>query len=165
MVVIRLSNRDLQRKIHLRQFYNKYMYSDFYGRRNRWDQLGVALSIVCLLHCLALPVLLAAFSVSGALFFHDDSTHQFFAFFLTIPALFSALPGFRLHRRISPIILISIGVFGVFLAAFWVGELIGESSETLLTIFSSMSLIMGHILNKSFCRVCPKCSSGPQCSG
>ena len=141
------------------------MYSDFSSRRNRWDQLGVALSIVCLLHCLALPVLLAAFSVSGALFLHDNVTHQFLAFFLTIPALFSALPGFRFHRRISPMILIAIGVLGVFLAAFWVGDVIGESSETLLTIFSSISLIVGHVINNSFCRVCPKCTSGPHCSG
>ncbi|PKO28703.1 MAG: hypothetical protein CVU32_00415 [Betaproteobacteria bacterium HGW-Betaproteobacteria-5] len=140
------------------------MYSNFSSIRNRWDQLGVVLSMVCLLHCLALPVLLAAFSVSGALFLHDGVTHQYLAFFLTIPALFSALPGFRFHRRILPMMLISIGIFGVFFAAFWVGDLIGENSDNLITIFSSISLIAGHILNNSFCRVCPKCSSGPQCS-
>lgn len=108
----------------------------------RLDATGLALSALCLVHCLAVPLI-----ATGALAWAaSESIHIGLTVALAVVVAAVALPGYRRHRRpIVPALLIGGLVFLV--AAVTVGEAAGEAAETLLTIVGSVTLMAGHVLN------------------
>lgn len=104
----------------------------------RLDATGLALSALCLVHCLAVPLI-----ATGALAWAaSESIHIGLTVALAVVVAAVALPGYRHHRRpIVPALLIG-GL--VFLVA---AVTVGEAAETLLTIVGSVTLMAGHVLN------------------
>ncbi|HZV66427.1 MAG TPA: MerC domain-containing protein [Telluria sp.] len=62
------------------------------------DCVGMGASALCLVHCLAMPLLLLVFPLSG-LMGKDDSFHRYLAAIVTLPVLLALVPGFIAHRR------------------------------------------------------------------
>lgn len=117
------------------------------------DYAGMAASALCLLHCLAMPLLLAAFPLLGL----DDDHHALHDALLlgvTVPVLLALVPGYLRHR--DPVAL-SAGLagLGAFLfAVFVVGPQLGQVAETAAAVLSSVLLLGAHLRNHRYCRDC-----------
>ncbi|HXG29143.1 MAG TPA: MerC domain-containing protein [Nevskiales bacterium] len=131
--------------------------------RVEWDAIGISASLVCLLHCLGLPFLIAALPAFASVLPGSEATHQILAIGLVIPAALAALPGYCLHRRLAPLLLIVGGVAQIGFAAFVAHAMFGEEWEMPVTVAGSLCLVIGHLLNRSFCLRCPECSTGRAC--
>lgn len=108
----------------------------------RLDAVGIALSVLCLLHYLALPLL-----ATGALaWVASEGVHTALCFALAAVVLLVAVPGYRRHRQAVVPALLVAGV-GVLLSAVLAGEALGEAGEPALTAFGSVLLVVGHVLN------------------
>lgn len=115
-------------------------------RDERMDRVGMALSVVCLVHCLALPPLLALLPLLGDVaipgFTHD--TEWFHAALLLPVLLISGPVLYRAAARQR-----SIGVLGLLGGAALFGALLAPSLfwEHAITILGACLLLGAHYLN------------------
>lgn len=79
------------------------------------DRLGVLVSGVCAIHCLAAPWILGAFSASGVLWFAGTNLETIVPAAAFVLAASSLVPAYLRHRNIDPIQLFLAGA--VFLGA------------------------------------------------
>ncbi|MCY4001798.1 MAG: MerC domain-containing protein [Bacteroidetes bacterium] len=106
------------------------------------DMTGIILSTLCLLHCLAVPII-----ATGALVWvASEAIHISFTIALAGIVLLVAWPSYQRHRRaVVPAFL--VGGLVLLIVAVLSESILGESAETILTSFGSVMLVFGHVLN------------------
>ncbi|MET0268474.1 MAG: MerC domain-containing protein [Duganella sp.] len=120
----------------------------------RWgDYAGMTASGICLVHCLAMPFLLAAFPMLGVDHEHE-ALHSLLVLAVTIPVVVALLPGFLKHREPVALLLGATGLAAFIVAVYVVGPLFGQAAETALAICSSLLLIIAHRRNHGNCKSC-----------
>jgi len=101
-------------------------------------------SLLCLVHCLALPVLLLLLPGALGLFARSEAFH-YAALALVMPAALAAFwLGYRRHRAVAPAALGAAGVTCLVAALLHAPT---HSVETLLTVAGSLLLVAGHAIN------------------
>lgn len=128
------------------------------------DRLGICLSVLCLVHCILTPILLAMVPVGAALGFWQHGFHQVFLMVVPIVALLAFIPGWKRHgdSRVW-----YWGGFGIFFLALGVAvaEVFGHGAhnqiewaplagELVLTLAGGACLIRAHLLNRELCVCC-----------
>ena len=117
------------------------------------DYAGMTASALCLVHCLAMPLLMAAFPMLGLAHTHD-SFHNSILAAVSIPVLLSLLPGYLRHRDGMVLALGALGL-GSFLAAIFIlSPVYGEMAEAAGAVLSGVLLLSAHIRNRRFCAHC-----------
>ncbi len=117
------------------------------------DRLGIALSGLCAVHCLVLPL---ALPFMGTLvnFIHSEWTHILLAILIIPTVVFTAWRGYKHHGKREVLWLLGIGTLAV-LAAIFVGEQgAGDHVEAAVTTLGSVLLITGHWQNHKHCSLC-----------
>lgn len=112
------------------------------------DALGMFFSIACLLHCLALPLLLAMLPLTAATVFTDERFHRWMLLGV-VPVSALALGVACLRRRAFGIALIGILGVGLLSYAAFGPEFAGLSrlDETHLTVAGALLLCTAHLIN------------------
>lgn len=82
---------------------------------NYRDGLGVAASVLCAIHCAAMPFVIGFLPLFGLSFLADPAFHQWMVAICLGLALVAFIPGWRRHRRWTPTI---IGLAGLSLISF-----------------------------------------------
>jgi hypothetical protein len=112
------------------------------AQRQQWlDGAAMGASLLCLVHCLVLPVLIVAVPMLAAFLTLPESFHAI-AFAVAVPTSAVALGlGFRRHRHPLPIAIAGIGLpllgAGAFLPA-------GPWLEVGLSVTGALLLALGH---------------------
>jgi hypothetical protein len=111
------------------------------------DRFAVCLSLLCMVHCLALPLLVAVLPIVGGALLPDREFH-WLMLVLVLPASAWALTnGYRHHRRSGIAALGAVGL-GVLLGISLFGhELFGPGGERLTTSAGAMLVAVSHVLN------------------
>ncbi len=113
-----------------------------------WDRAGIGVTLLCLIHCLALPLLVSAFPFLP--FHHNHEVHLALAL-LAVPVGIAALiPGYRRHKnRLIPL----SGLIGLnfLVGAETYGEVMGLGSESLISATGALILIAAHASNWYLC--------------
>lgn len=126
------------------------------------DRLGMALSAICLLHCLVPPFLVVAFPILSAVGAYEYWVHLLLAVFI-LPVAFKAIAqGYKHHgKAVVPIFAIAgASLFVISTALTVLGESshntehagIHFSAELGLSIAGSLLISLAHGLNIWFCR-------------
>ncbi|WP_447764367.1 MerC domain-containing protein [Sphingopyxis panaciterrae] len=115
------------------------------------DLLGVSLSFACLVHCLALPLLILLAPALSHWFALPEGVHAVILL-LALPAAMVAMSdGWRRHRRTAPVFLASagLGLLALGLAAHegWLAAANPEAADRLLTSLGALSLSGAHLAN------------------
>lgn len=118
------------------------------------DYAGMAASALCLAHCLAMPLVVAAFPLLGLGGGDHHAVHDALLAAVTLPVLLALVPGYLAHREPAALLLGTAGLAAFLLAIFVVGPRFGELAETALAVSSSVLLIAAHLRNHRFCRQC-----------
>lgn len=113
-----------------------------------FDSLGIATSVICIIHCALMPVLVCLLPVLGRTFAHDDMSHKLLAFWVLSFCLLAIVPGYARHRRPHIVVLMALGLFMVMFATF--GHAIGlsEAQEVVLISVGNLIVISTHYLNR-----------------
>lgn len=111
-----------------------------------WDKLGICASGLCLIHCLATPVLLLLFPTFKLAFLEHHAIHEILAVLVVSSVLIAVYPQCRKHGHKDIIAYALIGVF-LILGAVFLGHDIGEEAEHIMTIFGSLFLLFAHYKN------------------
>ncbi len=110
--------------------------------RGKLDRVGIALSALCLLHCVLGIVLVAGMGL-GATFFLDPVIHKFGLLLATIVAGVAIGMGAIRHRRAGPFVIAMMGL------SFMGGALaVGHGAEEAIFTMIGVGLVAaGHFLN------------------
>jgi hypothetical protein len=113
-------------------------------RQQLYDGLAISASFVCLVHCLALPVLIMLLPTLAAFLTMPESFHVW-ALAVSVPVSLLALSaGYRRHGAVSPLFIVLPGLVLLALGALTPSS---EWMETALTVPGALLLAIGHGLN------------------
>lgn len=125
------------------------------------DVLAVVAPIICIIHCLAFPVLLACLPVvrhSGML---EGFSDQLLAVAMLGLCALAIAPGFAKHRRKSVLALMIVGFALVWLSSY-VETAWGEVPHLVISILGSIFVIKANLDNRRFLTsiAAPTCCGG-----
>lgn len=112
------------------------------------DKLGIWISSLCAVHCLALPVVVPLLPLIGSTFFAQlwfERTILSISLVIGAVALLSG--AVKYHGRFYPLSLLATG--GVI---YWFKDIFGESGEPFTIATGAMLIVAGHWLNMRLCR-------------
>jgi len=122
--------------------------------RQSWDWLGIGASTLCVVHCLAAPLLVVALPILEV---YERQTHATFALAILGLGLLAFWPGFLRHRRVGIVATALLG-FGLISLGVTAPEgLLTEPMEKAATVAGGATLVFAHLRNVFFCRYCPAC--------
>ena len=126
---------------------NMFSNASFLSRANA-DAAAIGLSVVCLIHCLVLPVALVLFPSVLVSYFAQEWVHQLAVMFAVPVSIFALTMGCGSHKRIW---ILALGVLGIAILLFPL--LVGtEALETPMTIVGASIIAASHIANMRTCR-------------
>lgn len=115
------------------------------------DKLAIGLSLVCAIHCLTLPFLLALIPSIGALQLDNEGFHLWMVLLVLPTSIYALNLGCKQHQRYQ---LLLLGCFGLTLLvlALVLEDMVGETGEKLLTLTGATFVALGHWLNYRQCK-------------
>jgi hypothetical protein len=122
-----------------------------------FDRFAIALSSVCAIHCIALPIAASVIPLLISTINHGNAVHEFwfhqFILIFIIPvSVFALVAGFRCHKKNLPILIGGLGLCILVTVALFAEPLINKqmlshAGETVLTIIGGIIHAAGHISN------------------
>ena len=119
-----------------------------------WDRVGIGISLACVAHCLATPMVIVFLPVIELM---ERQTHAAFALSILAAGLLAFIPGYRDHGRPGVILLACAGFAMIATGAGAPEGLVDETVEAGLTVLGGITLITAHLRNAYFCRLCRVC--------
>jgi hypothetical protein len=113
------------------------------------DTLGIAASSLCLVHCLAMPLVVGILPLVGLKFLEGHPAHVTLAFFVLTFALLAIVPGYLKHRRGDILAMMLVGVGLVLYATFLAQFTLGESAEIPIITVGNLILVFTHLRNRA----------------
>jgi hypothetical protein len=112
------------------------------------DKLAIGFSMVCVVHCLVLPILLILLPPFSGLFALDDEMFHQWILYAVLPISIAALMmGYLRHRSYKVFVVVSIGLTLIILSTTLGHDVLGETGEVVLSILGSMIIAFGHFRN------------------
>jgi hypothetical protein len=112
-----------------------------------FDRVAIALSTICIVHCLAMPFLIALLPVTAFAFGGDGHFHSLMLWFVVPTSVIGFGLGVRVHRRAEIVALGAIAVAALALAALWGHGAWDPSVEVLVNVGASVVLAFAHWSN------------------
>ena len=111
----------------------------------KWfDGLGVGASALCLVHCLGLPLLIAALPAIANRIDPGEGFHLAVLLFAIPTSAFALIEGWRRHRGLAPLF---VGAAGLALMAAGLAFGSWAAVETGVTVAGSLLLAGAHVAN------------------
>lgn len=121
------------------------------------NNLAIGISALCVVHCLATPLLIVLLPSLASLPLENEAFHRWLLIGVIPTSLFSLLMGCKQHQFYRVLI---IGFFGllILVSAVFVEDLQhGELLEKVLTVSGACVVVFGHYLNFRLCQKQRKC--------
>lgn len=116
------------------------------------DKFAIGLSMMCAIHCLALPFLLVLLPSMAALQLDNEVFHLWMVVAVLPTSIYALTLGCKQHKRYRLLILSVIGL-ALLVMGLVLGEvLIGEAGEKLLSVIGAGFVAAGHWFNYRLCR-------------
>lgn len=116
------------------------------------DRAALVASVACMVHCLALPLVIAALPALSSVLAVPESFHRWILAFAVPAAGIALVQGRSRHGERYPLWLGAAGLALIATGALWLDE---GGAETAATVGGSLSLAWAHIANWRLRRACP----------
>lgn len=124
------------------------------------DKLSISLSLLCAIHCLAVPVMLALLPGIAALQLDNEAFHSWMLWAVIPTSIYALTMGCKQHKRFRLLVVGGTGLALLILAVMLGEDIIGEYGEKTLTLIGASLVAAGHFWNFRLCRhldcVCPE---------
>ncbi|MBI5173727.1 MAG: MerC domain-containing protein [Candidatus Melainabacteria bacterium] len=116
------------------------------------DNLGIFASIACLIHCLAMPVLIATVPFIGLnlSFLEEEWVENILIAAIVGFAVFAIVPGYFRHKKPIALVGLLLGMTMVGLVALGRNTVVDAKLELTLIAVGNLILVITHLLNRRF---------------
>lgn len=112
-----------------------------------FDQIAIALSAICIVHCLAVPLLIALVPVVTIAMGSDTHFHELLLW-LIVPTSFAGFAlGYRVHGKIRTVLLGLAGIIVITIVSLWGHGAWSVGLEATVSVAASLVLGTAHWLN------------------
>jgi len=122
-----------------------------------YDKFAIGLSLLCTLHCFALPLFMLLLPTVSVLLLKDEGFHFYMVMMVLPISSFALWIGYNQHHNFKVIMLGISGLITLCITVFAGHELIGETTEKLLTLLGSSFICYSHYLNYKVCQQQDEC--------
>ena len=129
--------------------------------RSFLDSIAVVLSGICLLHCLALPLVLTGLPIVNTVLLDEEIFHSIMIIVILPISVIALTIGCRQHRDPLTMILGAIGLSILTAMALFGHDMVGVTGERIVTSVGGLILAAAHIRNFLCCRE-DHCEHEPQ---
>lgn len=128
-------------------------------RRILLDRLGVSASLICAIHCSALPLALTILPLAGAHVLLDGSIELVMIVVSAVVGILSLGSSYRVHRQINPLLIMAAGA--TILIANFVGHdshsHLAEALHPYIALVAGLMIATAHRINMRLCTACETC--------
>lgn len=111
------------------------------------DRVAIALSTICIVHCLAMPLLIAVLPVAALAIGGDGHFHSLMLWFVVPTSVLGFGLGLRVHRRIDIVAMGAAAIAALAAAALWGHSAWDPSLEVTANVAASVLLAAAHWRN------------------
>lgn len=111
------------------------------------DKAAISLSAICVVHCLALPLLMIVFPTLALAILSDEAFHQWLLYAILPISCIALSVGFMHHRNWSVLGISAVGLTILVGTGFIDHEVMVHEMEVLLTVMGSAIIAYGHFRN------------------
>jgi hypothetical protein len=112
-----------------------------------FDRVAIALSTICIVHCLAMPLVIALLPVAALTLGGDGHFHTLMLWFVVPTSVLGFGLGFRVRRRFDVVMLGAFAILALAAAALWGHSAWDPSIEVLVNVAASVVLAAAHWRN------------------
>jgi len=112
-----------------------------------FDRIAIVLSTVCIVHCLAMPLLVALLPVVAITFGDSAHFHSVMLWLVVPTSVVGFAMGFRVHRRAGIVLGGGAAVVVLAAAAVWGHSAWNAAAETVVSVLASLALAAAHWRN------------------
>lgn len=112
-----------------------------------FDRVAIALSTICIVHCLAMPFLIALLPVTAWAVGRDGHFHALMLWLVVPTSVLGFALGVRVHRRAVIVAMGAVAVAALAAAALRGHETWDPSVEVVVNVTASLVLAAAHWLN------------------
>jgi hypothetical protein len=112
-----------------------------------FDRVAIALSTICIVHCLAMPFVIALLPVAAFTIGGDGHFHSLMLWFVVPTSVLGFGLGLRVHRRTDIVLLGAAAIVTLAIAALWGHSAWDPSLEVLVNVAASIVLAAAHWRN------------------
>ncbi len=127
-------------------------YNSSYKKGTTLDGLAVIMSGTCMVHCLALPVLVTLFPIVQGSLLEEQYFHLIMLVLILPTSLVALTVGCRKHKDRLTMALGAIGLITLTFTALFGHEVFGLLGERIVTSIGGLILASAHIQNFRCCR-------------
>ena len=112
-----------------------------------FDRVAIALSTICIVHCLAMPFVIAVLPIASFAVGGDGHFHSLMLWFVVPTSIVGFGLGLRVHRRTDILLMGVVAIAGLAVAALWGHSHWDPSVEVLVNVVASVLLAAAHWRN------------------
>ena len=112
-----------------------------------FDRIAIALSTVCIVHCLAMPLLVAVLPLAAFTLGGDGHFHALMLWFVVPTSVVGLGLGVRVHRRLRIVALGALAVAVLATTALWGHAVWDPTVEVFVNVAASIALAAAHWRN------------------
>jgi hypothetical protein len=112
-----------------------------------FDRIAIALSTICIVHCLAMPFVIAVLPVAALTFGGDAHFHTLMLWFVVPTSVLGFAFGYRVHARLGVVLLGAAAIGVLAFTALYAHGAWDTSVETLANVAASVALAAAHWRN------------------
>jgi len=112
-----------------------------------FDRIAIGLSAICIVHCIAVPLLVALLPLAAATLGRDAHFHSVMLWLVVPTSVFGFGLGYRVHGRGAVVAAGALALALVAAAALWGHAHWPPHIESIVSISASVGLAVAHALN------------------
>ena len=112
-----------------------------------FDRVAIVLSTICIVHCLAMPFVIALLPVAAFAIGGDGHFHSLMLWFVVPTSVLGFGLGVRVHRRVDIVLMGAVAIAALAAAALWGHNQWDPSVEVVVNVASSVLLAAAHWRN------------------
>ncbi len=116
------------------------------------DKTAIGLSLMCTIHCLALPALVVLLPSLSALPLEDEIFHIWMVVAVIPISAYALTMGCNKHKNYKILAVGIVGLVTLILTAILGHDLLSENLEKTLTVIGALIIVSAHVWNYQLCR-------------
>ena len=121
------------------------------------DKSAIGLSLLCTIHCLAMPLALVLLPSIAGLPLADETFHYWMLIAVLPVSAYALTMGCKKHQRYRLLFVGGVGLFILVFAAYAGHDVLGETGEKAFTVLGTTILALGHLWNYRLCHHQGRC--------